>query len=239
MTITLAHSFVSAKAQGADATLVSKNEWNAAHSFLCATGVLLGRSTAATGAVEEITPTSTDFALTGGAISLAAPLNFRSLASDVNGANVATPQAIFDTPTGFNAEASTTYEFSAAYHIARTAGTSSHTTALAFSGTATITSMRYVAQVTNSDTGSLANAQQISIASASATTITAANTSASEQIVVKLNGVIRTNGAGTIIPQFQYSAAPGSVPVIKANTYFALRKVGTSAMTSAPAANWA
>lgn len=238
MTITIAHSFVSAKAQGADATLVSKNEWNAAHSFLCATGILVGRTTAGTGTFEEITPSS-DFTLSSGALSLTSPLNFRSLASDVNGANVATPQAIFDTPTGFNAEASTTYEFSAGYHIARTAGTSSHTTALAFSGTATITSMRYIAQVTNSDTGSLAGAQQIAVASASATTITAANTSASEQIVVKLNGVIRTNGAGTIIPQFQYSAAPGSVPVIKANTYFALRKIGTSAVTSAPSANWA
>ena len=237
MTITLAHTFVSAKAQGADATLVSKNEWNAQHALFCSSGVLFGRTTAGTGTVEEITPSS-DFAYSAGAISLTSPLNFRSLASDVNGSNVATPQSIFDSPTGFNAEASTTYEFSAVYHIARTAGTSSHTTALAFSGSATITSMRYVAEVTNTDTGSLANAQLISVSSASATTITAANTSASEQIVVKLNGVIRTNGAGTIIPQFVYSAAPGSVPVIKANTYFAMRKIGTSAVTSAPAANW-
>jgi hypothetical protein len=54
MTVSLKHAFASAKADGADSTLVQPSNWNAEHSLQLATNRLLGRTTAGTGAVEEI-----------------------------------------------------------------------------------------------------------------------------------------------------------------------------------------
>lgn len=58
MTISLKHTFQSAKADGVDTTLVQPSNWNAEHTITCATDKVLGRATAGTGAVEEITCTS-------------------------------------------------------------------------------------------------------------------------------------------------------------------------------------
>ncbi len=207
MTVSLIHSFVSAKAQGADATEVSKNEWNAEHSLTMATGSMLGRITASTGAVEEI------------------PTIFRILTADISLADVNTVQALF-TAGSFTAEATTSYDFEGFYHISRTAGTTSHTTAVLFGGAATLTSIRYLAQVTNATGNVLAATQQIVGEAATAVTLTAANTSATEHLVIGLRGIVRINGAGTFIPQLQYSVAPGGTPTHKANSYFLMRKLG-------------
>lgn len=72
MTITISHSFVSGKADGGDATLVKPSDWNAAEVTSMATGKLLGRTTAGTGAFEEITPSS-DLTFTAGVLGLTAP----------------------------------------------------------------------------------------------------------------------------------------------------------------------
>jgi hypothetical protein len=54
MTISLLHTFVSAKGDGTDSTLVQPSNWNAEHSLQMATSRLVGRTTAGTGAAEEI-----------------------------------------------------------------------------------------------------------------------------------------------------------------------------------------
>lgn len=54
MTISLKHAFQSAKTDGADTSQVQPSNWNAEHTLTMATGSILGRSTAGTGAVEEI-----------------------------------------------------------------------------------------------------------------------------------------------------------------------------------------
>lgn len=56
MALSLTHAFVSAKSDGADATLVRPSNWNAEHNLVCATGVILGRASSGTGDVEELTP---------------------------------------------------------------------------------------------------------------------------------------------------------------------------------------
>lgn len=56
MVISLKHAFVSAKAEGADATQVRTSNWNAEHAMTMATNRLLGRFTNLTGEVEEIAP---------------------------------------------------------------------------------------------------------------------------------------------------------------------------------------
>lgn len=54
MTISVKHAFQSAKADGSDASLVRPSNWNAEHTITMATARLIGRSTAGTGAIEEI-----------------------------------------------------------------------------------------------------------------------------------------------------------------------------------------
>lgn len=72
MTVSLKHAFTSAKADGGDTTLVQPSNWNAEHTLTMATARLLGRTTAGTGAAEEI---SVGTGLTLSAGSLAADIN--------------------------------------------------------------------------------------------------------------------------------------------------------------------
>ena len=57
MAVSLKHTFESAVADSADTALVQPSHWNAEHDLICATSVILGRITAGTGDVEELTPT--------------------------------------------------------------------------------------------------------------------------------------------------------------------------------------
>ena len=54
MAVSLLHNFVSGKLDGTDAALVQPSNWNAEHTLQLGTGKLLGRTTAGTGAAEEI-----------------------------------------------------------------------------------------------------------------------------------------------------------------------------------------
>lgn len=69
MAVTITHPFVSAIPDGVDTTLVRPSNWNASHTISMDTGKLLGRSTAGSGAVEEITA-STGLTLTAGALAV-------------------------------------------------------------------------------------------------------------------------------------------------------------------------
>lgn len=52
------------------------------------------------------------------------------------------------------------------------------------------------------------------------------------QNTIVLRGVMRVSSAGTLIPQFQYSAAPGAAPTIKANSFFRLWPIGNNGVAS-------
>lgn len=160
------------------------------------------------------------------------------LTADRTGTDVNTAQAVFGaTEDALTLAANTTYEFEALYYISRAAGTTSHTSGVLFGGTATFTSIDFLAQVTNPTGNALANVQQIMSSAATLVTLTAANTSATENLMIWLRGTIRTNGAGAIIPQFQFSAAPGGAPTIKRNSFFRCWPIGVD--TVASVGNWA
>ena len=55
MTISVNHSLVSLKTDDADTSIVRPSDWNADHTLTMADNKLLGRATAGTGPVEEIT----------------------------------------------------------------------------------------------------------------------------------------------------------------------------------------
>ncbi|MDE2106485.1 MAG: hypothetical protein KGL39_55235 [Patescibacteria group bacterium] len=64
MTVSLNHTFVSAKADGSDSTLVQPSHWNANHTITMAAGKILGRDASGAGTVQEL---SMSFAATGDA----------------------------------------------------------------------------------------------------------------------------------------------------------------------------
>jgi hypothetical protein len=68
MTVSLKHKFTSAVADGGDTNLVQPSNWNDDHDLLMATDRLLGRTTAGTGAAEEIS-VGTGLSLSAGSLS--------------------------------------------------------------------------------------------------------------------------------------------------------------------------
>ena len=155
------------------------------------------------------------------------------------GTNVATAQPWFVT-TLTNGQitlpASTTYEFEGVLAVSTT-GTTSHALNLQFGGTATITSMSYsVSNSTNATSFQNGAAAVLRFSTSAASfPITVAVATATYDIV-EVKGTLRVNAAGTFIPQFIYSSAPGVAPVIAAGTYFRIRPLGTNAVTSV--GNW-
>lgn len=165
-------------------------------------------------------------------------VHFCALSADYTGSDVNTAQKVFNSTTNgtITLAASTTYDFEAHYVITRAAGTTSHTLAVLFGGTATLTSIMYSAESTSSTGNVLTAVSAIYATAATATTVTAASTSATENVIIKLRGVIRINAAGTIIPQIQYSAAPGGAPTILKNSFIQFSPRGTNTVVTA--GNW-
>lgn len=163
---------------------------------------------------------------------------FIAQSNDYVASNSSSAQPVFNATT--NGEitllGSTAYMFEAVYYIARSAGTTSHTLATLFGGTATFTSITYLAETTSTTGNTLGAVSRIYGTGVGAVTVTAASTSATENITVLLKGMIRTNAAGTLVPQIQFSAAPGGAPTIVRNSYFRLIPVGNSSVTSV--GNW-
>lgn len=131
---------------------------------------------------------------------------------------------------------STTYEFEAEVIITRSAGTTSHTLGVLFAGTATFTSLRNMIDVSNPTGNTLGAVSRIYQTSAGSVTVTSANTSATEHICLKMSGIMRVNAGGTIIPQIQYSAAPGGTPSVQTNSFFRARPIGSNTVQTV--GNW-
>lgn len=159
---------------------------------------------------------------------------FKALsADDTGGQNVATAQPWFPTAGGVTVTATTTYFFEGWLLATRAAGTTSHTTANLFGGTATLTSIDYEIDWRTADANAAAAGNKIRATAATATVYKAASTSATEDIDAEVRGIVRINAGGTFIPQFQYSAAPGGTPTIKRGTFFRMWPVGDNTITSA------
>jgi hypothetical protein len=122
------------------------------------------------------------------------------------------------------------------YYITRVAGTTSHTLSTLFALGGTLTSIAYTAETTSTTGNALGAVSRIYATGATATAVTAASTDATENITVTIRGIVRTNAAGTFCPQIQYSAIPGGVPTILANSFFKLTPIGNN--TVATVGNW-
>lgn len=150
--------------------------------------------------------------------------------------DVDTAQSVFSTPSGVGLAANTTYEFEATYLITRSAGTTSHTTSVLFNASNALNGIAYVADATTSTGVALTALSRIYGTATTGLTVTAASTSATENLVITLRGIMRTNLATVITPQFQYSAAPGGAPTVLPNSYIKFKPLGSG--TVASVGNW-
>jgi hypothetical protein len=163
---------------------------------------------------------------------------FISLSTNYTGSDVNTAQKVFNSSTNgaITLAANTTYFMEGVYYITRSAGTTSHTLSTLFALGGSLTSITYTADTTSTTGNTLGAVSRIYGTGATATVVTAASTSSTENITVHIRGMVRTNAAGTFTPQIQYSAAPGGAPTILANSYLRLVPVGTGSVTTV--GNW-
>lgn len=162
------------------------------------------------------------------------------LANDYTGNDSNSAQKVFNQGTSslgtITLSATTTYMFEGVYYITRSLGSNSHTTATLFAfGNAPI-GITYMVNSLSSAAGALAAVNRTYTTAATALVVTGASTSTTENLVLTLRGVIRTNLATTCQPQFQFSAAPGGAPTVLKNSYIKFTPIGNSSMTTV--GNW-
>lgn len=153
-------------------------------------------------------------------------------ADDTGGQNVATAQPWFPTSGGVTVDATTTYFFEGRLFTTRAAGAVSHTTGVLFGGTATLTNIDYWGDAKTGDTLALAATNGFWATAATSLVLKAASTSATENTLINVQGTVRINAAGTFIPQFIYSVAPGGAPTVKRGTFFRMWPVGSNTVVS-------
>jgi len=152
-----------------------------------------------------------------------------SQSADFTGTNDTNAHPIFNAAAAgtITLPGTTSFIMKGRIHI-HTTGATSHTFGILFAGTATLTSIGYIADVTNAATEVLGASQRIWISVATVTVLTAATATATHHSLY-IDGVVRTNAGGTFIPQYQWgTTAPGAAGVTLANSYFSLTQIGSN-----------
>lgn len=150
------------------------------------------------------------------------------LNTNLAGLNATSAQSILG--VGVSLAANTIYRFQMQWLPFKTAGTTSHTMALQFGGTATLNWINYTARwnaTTAYNIQSAGGAFQ-GANTTSAVIITSARTSAGEYGCVWTQGTISVNSAGTFIPQYALSAAPGGAYTSLAGSWFEIYPIAVS-----------
>lgn len=160
-------------------------------------------------------------------------------ASDQAGTNVSTAQTWFPGggATQITLPSATSYYFEGSLTLARSAGTTSHDITVLFAGAAVIGALGAVCEGSTATGNSLADVRKIRLDSAAGAACTVASAVATENNIIWVTGVVRVTTAGTFIPQFKYSAAPGGAPTVKAlSTWFRMYPIGSDSVGSV--GNW-
>jgi len=158
-------------------------------------------------------------------VAAAAKEFWKALSADATGADSATQQPWFPSGGALAVEAGGVYEFYGRIHISRAAGATSHTTGFGMAGTATITDYGATYECGEGEVVTFADSDVIVAEAVADLQVKAASTTTTEQIKGQVTGVVIINAAGTIIPSFKYSAAPGGAPTIRAGTFFHVQKL--------------
>jgi len=130
-------------------------------------------------------------------------------------------------------QASTTYRFRA--KLSFNTGATTHITSFGLGGTATFTNIEYISQATSTAANTLGTPQMRRVTAAAAAALTATSVAVTTDIWIE--GIMRINGAGTIIPQVTFSAGPTGTCETAINSFFELEPIGSN--TVAAVGNWA
>ena len=138
---------------------------------------------------------------------------------------------------GVTLVAATVYEFEILFALSKASGTTHHTLALGFGGTATLNNISYQIIYRSANNTSFPLAAESSamtnfIESASASVISGSfgNSSASHHGLIK--GTVSIDVAGTFIPQYTLSAAPGGGYSTQIGSYMKIAPIGAAGAIS-------
>lgn len=196
--------------------------------------VKITQLTATTAPVEaDIIPIVTDISGTPTTkkVTVANFLNQRKLFSIVAAANFSltagsSAQSAFATSGDvFTLASSSTYLFKGKYFITKSGTTCTTALGFALAGGASITSIKYTAlaqNVAKNTTGATIGSLWVDQVAA-----TVVNATATTDVVIEFEGIIRMNAGGTVTPQITFSATPTS-PVMVADSYLTFEYIGTS-----------
>jgi hypothetical protein len=163
-------------------------------------------------------------------VSLAAPVLFACTTAANALANNNSDQAIFPAANDtLTLEANTTYFFEAVIRV--TNGATAHVDSFGFGGTATFTSINYDAITARFAPGAVGTTTARVWGDTAAMTAIGGSSIATGSSA-QITGVIRTNAAGTIIPQWKFSANPTGTCQVEPNSYIRLQKVGADTIAS-------
>lgn len=189
-------------------------------------------------AVEMARLKSTGYLFIGPTVANAGVVPAKSIAT-VQGSAVALSNSSTSAQNIFAAandtltvQAATTYRFRA--KLSFNTGATSHTTAFGLGGTATLTNIEYISQATSTAANTLAAPQMRRVTAATAAVLTAASTAVTTDIWIE--GLMRVNGAGTIVPQVTFSAGPTGTCETAINSFLELEPIGSN--TVAAVGNW-
>ena len=141
-------------------------------------------------------------------------------AANVALANVATAQSWLG--AGVTVQSNVVYQFNGLFNLVTT-GTTSHTEAIGFGGTATLINIGYLSIRGNANaiTATTGNVYSVYHTSNASTVQTGAFTTA-QNVYYQLSGTVSSNVTGTFIPQLTFSAAPGGTSTVVTGAYFQL-----------------
>lgn len=163
------------------------------------------------------------------------------LVADYTATDTATAQKAFNASTNgaLTLVSGTTYAFEEVIYLTNT-GTTSHTWSILFAGTASFTRIAYEADAYTATSNALTALSSIFATVATAIAVTAASTSATENVQIRVRGIMTINAGGTVIPQIKASAQPGASGTpgvtVKAGSYFRCWPLGAAA--NANVGNW-
>jgi hypothetical protein len=159
------------------------------------------------------------------------------LNSTVVGANALGQQSIFG--VGVTLSANTVYEYEIVFGLSKSAGTSGHTIAFGFGGTATRNNNVFYVQNSSGTTASN-NSYNLSSSATTASntgfnsstfaffTVTSLTSVASVSYGFLVKGTVSINDGGTFIPQYQLSFAPGGAYTTSIGSYVRIKPIGVS-----------
>ena len=185
-------------------------------------------SPAAAGQIEYASPI---FAATpiGTQRGIVPTQQYYRLESAYVGSNATGAQSLFG--VGVTLSSSTVYEFEIVVDLSRSAGSTSHTIALGFAGTATVNNILYQGytnQLGSATPSGASNSAGSSVGNSTAATVLTAAITTNSTNYFAVKGTVSVNAGGTFIPQYTLSAAPGGAYSTIAGSFIRINPLSAS-----------